>query len=56
MIEPPKWRLPHHTATDTLTMLIIAGLRTQRMEWTMNELFDEVDLILSMITIKEVEE
>ena len=53
MTAPPSWRKPHDTHRDTLTKLIISGLRQRRLDWTWGELCDEVDLILAMVTIND---
>ena len=56
MSTPPSWRKPHDTQRDTLTKLIISGLRQRRLQWTLGELCDEVDLILAMVTINDEEQ
>jgi hypothetical protein len=53
MSTHPSWRKPWDTQRETLTKLIIDGLRHRRSGWTMGELFKEVDLILAMVTIND---
>ena len=54
-MENKPWNKKHNTNREDMTNIVIAGLRSMRGGWTMEELFSVVDEVLDTVTFKDEE-